>query len=250
MRILVTFAVEAEFAPWRKLRQFRKSSAADVDYFSTQIGDADVDVFFTGISGKSAWLEAATALYDSEIEVCISSGLAGGLRPEHKIGEVLVAEKVLAAPRDLSALSERSLVESAVAMGAKKVPLFYTADHVVLTAAEKQCLGAFADAVEMESCGVLVEAGLFAARTVAIRAISDTSEEDLPLDFNKVTNDSGDVSMTRVLGEVVSAPSSIPALIRFGQRSRLAAESLANFLERYLQVLVVESHSASVERVQ
>ncbi|HWZ97310.1 MAG TPA: hypothetical protein VN025_06075 [Candidatus Dormibacteraeota bacterium] len=250
MRVLVTFAVDSEFAAWRKLRRFQKIATTNVEYFSTQMADAEIDVFFTGIGGKSAWLETATALYDSEIDICISTGLAGGLRPEYKIGEVLVAEKVLAAPGDLSTFSESSLVESAVAMGAKKVPLFYTVDRVVLTAVEKHKLGAFADAVEMESCGVLVEAGLFAARTVAIRAISDTSEDDLPLDFNKVTNDSGDVSMKRILGEVVSAPGSIPALIRFGQRSRLAAESLANFLERYLQALVVEPRSASLGPIQ
>jgi adenosylhomocysteine/aminodeoxyfutalosine nucleosidase len=250
MRILVTFAVDAEFAPWRKIRKFQRRSAADVDYFSTQIADSEINIFLTGMGGKSAWLEAATSLYDSEIDVCISSGLAGALRPEYKIGEVLVAEKVLAAQRDLSALSEPSLVESAVATGAKKVHFFYTADHVVLSATEKHDLGAFADAVEMESCGVLVEAGLFAARGVAIRAISDTSKEDLPLDFNKVTNDSGVVSVTRILGEVVSAPGSIPALIRFGQRSRFAGECLANFLERYLQTLAVESHSAAVGPVQ
>jgi len=190
-----------------------------------------------------------SALYDSEIDVCISSGLAGGLRPEHKIGEILVADKVLDFKRDLSAFSEPSLVESAIATGAKTA-VFYTADHVVLTAAEKQKLGTFADAVEMESCGVLVEAGLFAAKTVAIRAISDTSEENLPLDFNKITNGSGDVSLARVLGEVLSAPSSIPALMRFGQRSRLAAQSLANFLERYVQTLLVELSSASVGPVQ
>jgi len=249
MRILVTFAVDAEFAPWRKLRDFRKITAAGVDYFSTQFAGAELHVFFTGIAGKSAWLEPATALYDSEIDVCISSGLAGGLRPEHKLGEILVADKVLDSKRDLSAFSEPSLVVSAIATGAKTA-VFYTADHVVLTAAEKKKLGTFADAVEMESCGVLVEAGLFAAKTVAIRAISDTSEENLPLDFNKVTNDSGDVSLARVLGEVFSAPSSIPALMRFGQRSRLAAQSLANFLERYVQALVVELNSASVGPVQ
>jgi len=249
MRILVTFAVEAEFAPWRKLYDFRKTTTGGVDRFLTRFSGAELNVFLTGIAGKSGWLEAATALYDSEIDVCISSGLAGGLRPDHKIGEILVAEKVLAAERDLSAFSEPSLVESAIAMGAKRA-LFYTANHVVIAAAEKRKLGAFADAVEMESCGVLVEAGLFAAKTVAIRAISDTSEEDLPLDFNRVTNDSGDVSLTRVLGEVVSAPGSIPALMRFGQRSRFAAQSLANFLERYLQALVVERRSAPVVPVQ
>ena len=249
MRILVTFAVEAEFAPWRKLRRFQKSRMADVDYFSAQISGAEIDVLFTGIGGKSAWLETANAIYKSEIDVCISSGLAGGLRPEHQIGEILVAEKVLASPGDLVVLSEPLLVKSAVAMGAKRVSFFYTADRVVLRAAEKHHLGAFADAVEMESCGVLLEASLFAAGTVAIRAISDTSDEDLPLDFNRVTGDSGDISMKRILSEVVSAPGSIPALIRFGQRSRLAAESLANFLDRFLQA-VVESHSAPVRPVQ
>jgi benzoyl-CoA-dihydrodiol lyase len=136
---LVTFAVEAEFAPWRKLRRFQKSRMADVDYFSAQISGAEIDVLFTGIGGKSAWLETANAIYKSEIDVCISSGLAGGLRPEHQIGEILVAEKVLASPGDLVVLSEPSLVKSAVAIGAKRVPFFYTADRVVLRAAEKHC---------------------------------------------------------------------------------------------------------------
>lgn len=250
MRILVTFAVEAEFAPWRKLRSFQKTRAVATDYFSTQIADVHIDVLLTGVGGKRAWLNVANAIYDSEIDLCISSGLAGGLRPEHQLGEVLVAEKVLAAPRDIVVLSESSLVDSAVLLGAKRVPFFYTADHVILHSKEKHDLGAFADAVEMESCEVLLEASLFAEKIVAIRAISDTADEDLPLDFNGVTDISGDVSIKRILGEVASAPSSIPALIRFGKRSRIAAESLANFLERYLQALAIESHSASVGPVQ
>ncbi|HET7151554.1 MAG TPA: hypothetical protein VFI60_09090, partial [Candidatus Acidoferrum sp.] len=137
MRILVTFAVDAEFAPWRKLRSFHKARAVAMDYFSTQIADAQIDVLLTGVRGKKAWVKIANAIYDSEIDLCISSGLAGGLRQEHRLGEVLVAERVLAAPRDIVVLSEPSLVESAVSLGAKKVPFFYTADHVILHSAEK-----------------------------------------------------------------------------------------------------------------
>jgi len=250
MRILVTFALDAEFAPWRKLRPFQKNKAANVDHFSAQVSGSQVDVLLTGVGAKGEWLDAAQEMYDSEIDICISSGLAGGLRAEHQIGEILVAEKVLAGPRDITAFSDASLVSSAVAAGAKRVSTFYTADRVVLHAEEKHALGAFADAVEMESFGVLLESGMFAARTAGIRAISDTADEDLPLDFNKVTDSSGELSPARILGEVLGAPGSIPALIRFGQQSKSAAESLAKFFERFLPLLVMDSNTTSIGSLQ
>src|SRR2546426_651466 len=77
----------------------------------------------------------------------------------------------------------------------------------------------------------------FGARGVAIRGISDTVEEDLPLDFNRVTNASGDVSIPRVMREVFRNPGAIPALIRFGHQSQEAAERLAAFLDEYVQRL-------------
>ncbi len=55
MRILVTFAVEAEFAPWRKLREFKKNtvpngpSSQGVSLFKTTFRDDDVEVLLTGI---------------------------------------------------------------------------------------------------------------------------------------------------------------------------------------------------------
>ena len=246
MRILVTFAVEAEFAPWRKLRAFQKVHAEQMDYFTSEINGSRIDVFLIGIGGRKPWLEVTGNIYESEIQLCVSSGLAGGLRPEHRIGEILVAEKVLAPPRDISAFSERAMVDAAVSAGAKKVWCFYTTDHVVLTSAEKRELGALADAVEMESFAVLTEGGMFAEKTVAIRAISDTVDEDLPLDFNRVTDDSGDVSVTRILGQIAGSPTMVPALVRFARRSNSAAESLAGFLERYL-LAIVTAHAAEFD---
>ena len=246
MRILVTFAVEAEFAPWRKLRAFRKVRSERMDYFTSEINGSQLDVLLIGVGGRKPWLEVTGAIYESEIQLCVSSGLAGGLRPEHQIGEILVAEKILAPLRDISAFSESSMVDIAVSAGAKKVWCFYTTDHVVLTSAEKRELGSFADAVEMESFDVLTEGGMFSEKTVAIRGISDTVDEDLPLDFNRATDDAGDVSITRILGQIAVSPSSVPALVRFGQRSKSAAEALANFLERYL-VTVVTTHASKFD---
>ena len=45
---------------------------------------------------------------------------------------------------------------------------------------------------------------------VAIRAISDLADEDLPLDMNEVFTDEGQVSIPRILGQVALHPQSIP----------------------------------------
>jgi adenosylhomocysteine nucleosidase len=97
----------------------------------------------------------------------------------------------------------------------------------------------------MESGEVLYEAAAFGAKGIAVRAISDAADEDLPLDFNRVTTPSGEVSIPRVLAEVVRHPLSTPALMRFGNQSRMAAEKLAAFLDRYVEA-VASSRNAIV----
>jgi hypothetical protein len=117
------------------------------------------------------------------------------------------------------------------------VDRFYSADHVVSSADEKQRLGESADAVEMESFEILREAQAAGVPAVAVRAISDTVGEDLPLDMNQVFTDQGQVSIPRVLGQVALKPQSLPGLIRLGRNSRIAAQSLAHFLDSYVVAL-------------
>lgn len=249
MKILVTFAVDAEFAPWRKLRRFEKSTVAGLDSCSTAMSGAEVKVLLTGIGGKKSWVAATKVLWDANVDLCISSGLAGALKPEHRPGEVLAAESVYASQRKTTVSSDPGLVAVAASCGAKVVKSFYSANHVVLRAEEKRELGLRADAVEMESGEVLYEAAAFGAKAIAVRGISDSVEEDLPLDFNRVTTDSGDVSIKRVLGQMVQNPSALPSVIRFGQQSRLAAEKLAEFLDRYLASLATANLLARAEGV-
>ncbi|MGB2668896.1 MAG: hypothetical protein WAK48_33245 [Candidatus Acidiferrum sp.] len=235
MRVLVTFAVEAEFVPWRRIRNFVASSDRNCTVFTTQIGQAEVDVLLTGIGGKSAWLETTKRIWDGDVDICVSSGLAAALRPDYRPGEILAAKRVYAPRWGRIVVCEESLLGIAIESGGREVDSFYSADHVVISADEKRELGRTYDVVEMESGEVLHEAAGFGARVVAIRGISDSVEEDLPLNFNRVVNVSGEVSMPRVLGEVVKHPSAVPRLIRFGQQSRMAAERLGDFLDRYIQ---------------
>ena len=237
MRILVTFAVDAEFAPWRKRRAFEKQTGGSAEFFSVRIGGADLNVLLTGVGGKSAWVETTKTVWDGDVDICISSGLAGGLRSEYQVGEILAAREIQAIAWKQVVAADPQLLQLAGATGARLVGSFYSAERVIRLATEKQALGKLADAVEMESGEVLYEAAVFGAKAIAIRGISDTSSEDLPLDFNKVMTSKGEVSIPRVLGEVVRHPLSMPALVRFGSQSRIAAEKLAEFLDRYVEVV-------------
>ena len=245
MRILVTFAVEAEFAPWRKLRQFVKQTRGSAEYFAARMGDSNVNVVLTGVGAKNAWLETTKIVWDGDVDICVSSGLAGALRTEYRLGEILAAKEIQAIGWKRVVPSDARLIQLAQEHGARAVSSFYSANRVIGSASEKRDLGKMADAVEMESGEVLYEASAFGAKVIAIRGISDAADEDLPMDFNRVMTQAGDVSIPKVLGEVVRHPMSAPGLVRFGKQSRMAAEKLGAFLDRYLEG-VVSSFSATI----
>jgi nucleoside phosphorylase len=176
-------------------------------------------------------------------DLCVSSGLAGALHSDYELGEIVVA-KILKSARIHKDLerdwleTDKLLLEIAVSLGAKSANAFYTAATVVTTAEEKGRLAAVADVVEMESFDVVKGSCSWGARCIAIRAISDRSGEDLPINFNKAISSGHQISLPRVLAQVAKNPVSLGSLIRFGERSRRAAESLAHFLEAYLKSIV------------
>ncbi len=245
MKILVTFALENEFAPWRAMHDFRSGKWGAAEAHFAEIGGADVGVVLTGAGPKQAALTASAVMRSESdsISLCISSGLAGGLKDAYEIGHVLAAKSVFSeAPHaDLPSHvldSSPALVAFAGECGATIVDQFYSAPHVVGRSEEKRHLGKVADAVEMESFEIMHEAAAFGIPAVAIRAISDLAGEDLPLDMDGVFNEEGRVSIPRVLGQVALHPGSLPDLMKLGNQSKRAAESLAQFLDRYVPMLV------------
>lgn len=215
--------------------------------FSTEIEGVEVAVMLTGIGGKQAWVNATKAIWGEAFNACISSGLAGGLRPEHQPGEILVARAVHSVEWDRIVRCDTSLVDHAGACGAKSVALFRSETHVAAGVEEKRRLGEFADAVDMETGDILFEASAFGVCGVAIRGISDSVDDELPIDFNRVVTEEGDISIRKVLGEVARHPAKLPALVRFGQQSRRAAESLSVFLDAYITRLATEFTPATLD---
>jgi nucleoside phosphorylase len=253
VRILVTFALENEFAPWRAMHRFRESTWGKADVFAAEIGGADVAVLLTGVGPRPAKLALSKIVWGESgtLEYCISSGLAGALRPEYSVAQVVAAREAASEgvrdengePKVLP--SSASLVSFASDCGATVVNRFYTAERAIWRADEKKHLGKTADAVEMESFEILAAAADSGVPAAAVRAVSDTSEEALPLDMNEVFSDEGQLSIPRVVGQVALHPQALPGLVKLGQQSKKAAESLAQFLDRYIARI-----SASAEPIE
>jgi adenosylhomocysteine nucleosidase len=235
MRILVTFALENEFAPWRKMRRFQHLSVGEWDRtYQATIGEADVWAVVTG-AGRFAVKRSLERKFDTPPDVCIASGLSGGLKPQHRPGAILAARAVADANGTRLVRSDGELIAEAAGCGAKLVEKFVVSGHVIATAEEKRSLGESADAVDMESLYVLGAAAHRGVRGVAIRAISDAVECNLPLDFARTFNERGAVSVPRVLGQLAAKPHRIGGLLRLAHDSEKAAQALARFLDAYVR---------------
>jgi adenosylhomocysteine nucleosidase len=104
-------------------------------------------------------------------------------------------------------------------------------------AEEKLQLGREAEAVEMESYTILAEAARYGVPAVAVRAISDTIDFDMPYNFERVSDARGRIRIGRIVAQVLRHPSGLPALLALARDCRLAARHLADFLDAYAGTL-------------
>ncbi len=236
MKILVTFAVEAEFAPWRRLREFRPTVVSPRGLYEAEISGGTVRVLLTGMGPEHARETMRAALVDHP-SICISSGLAGALKFEHVVAEILAPRLVrMAGGRDAISVNA-SLRDVAVSCSAKPVEMILSSDKLVQTARDKHNLCLQADAVDMESYAVLVEAARRDVPGVVLRAVSDVAHEDLPYDFDQQCDDRGHIRLSGLFMQVARRPHRLPALVRLGRQCRRAAVSLAQFLDVYVECL-------------
>lgn len=207
--ILVCFAVAREAKPFRqKMRS-----------------PGSVRTIVTGIGHRNAERAVAQAFKSARPSHVLTCGFAGALDPSLAIGDVTYqSDDPVMAPRLANA-------------GARPIA-FCCVDRVAVTAQEKAQLFAStsAAAVEMES-GIISE--FCASNRVpcsTLRAISDLAGEDLPLDFNKLAGPTNNLSPFKLALAILGAPHKIPALMRLGSNSAIAAKNLAHILDQALGV--------------
>jgi adenosylhomocysteine nucleosidase len=255
MRILVTFAVRAEFLQWRSRHPFvpyefeNWEKRRDFELFKANFGSNEVTVLLTGIGGDNADKAMQTVpmgMYD----VCISAGLAGALEADLRPGDVVVARTSETLDQGLRVESDAALVDFAVACGARAVNVSLTSRKIVAAADEKQALSASGSVVEMETSHVLTVAEKHHVPVVAVRAISDAAEEDLPVDFGRIIDSRGHLKFGGLFKEVGLHPYRLAPLMKFAGRSRAATGSLADFLDRFISAIAAKWNSVPSRNVE
>jgi hypothetical protein len=103
---------------------------------------------------------------------------------------------------------------------------------VAITSQEKKILRAStgAIAVEMESAAVERAAAAREIPFYCIRSVSDTAQDDMPIDFNAYRDPDGRFSRGRIAMAAAAHPfTRVPALLRLERNCQLAAEALGDF---------------------
>lgn len=182
-------------------------------------GESTLQIFISGMGSQCAravWDEARKNSRGEKPGCVLTCGFAGALDPALRVGDILCQKNSF--------------------FPALKVPEgnFFCSERVIRRAAEKEMLfrQSGCRAVEMES-GIIHELcqreGIACA---TLRVISDSAHEDLPLDFCALSKPDGTISIPALAGELILHPGKIPALIRLGKNTRLAARNLSASLSR------------------
>jgi adenosylhomocysteine nucleosidase len=187
---------------------------------------------------KRAGTAAEAVLREWRPDLLVMAGVAGALAPDLSMADVIVADGIVAGHE----LHSPSLVPS-VSTRSHHTGRLLSLDRVLVTADDKRvALAALLHssaplAVEMETAAVAQVAACHGVPWAAIRAVSDTADESLPLDFNRLRSPDGDLPTARVALAALSSPTAIPGLIRLGKNTGLAAEAVARFLEHWISSL-------------
>ena len=172
-------------------------------------------------------LEEAAA----DTRVVVSVGIGGGLSPAARVGDWVVADRVLdgpdAFPTDAN-LNGRLLGSLEAARAAFHLGSIAGGGAILVTAAEKAALFARtgALAVDMESHVAARFAASHELPFAALRVISDAAHHALPGAVAVSMKKDGGLDLPAILLSILKNPRQLPALIRTGREAEVAFAQL------------------------
>jgi adenosylhomocysteine nucleosidase len=230
--IAITFALPAESSDFVRLLENRGTvSREGVETIRGHLHGKSLVVIHTGVGEKVSRERMETLLRRERFEYLISSGFAGALEKDLRIGHVLVAEN-FSSPQLLGS-PKLVLADEGTFLGK-----LLTVSGMIETIEERESLHkkTGAAAVDMET-EILAE--VCAAHDLAmlsLRAISDTALEPFPAPAHVLYDVAKQKTDFFRLGSyVLTHPSAFARLNAFRTRVAVARKTLANALDTILR---------------
>ncbi|QPJ60606.1 MAG: hypothetical protein G3M70_01370 [Candidatus Nitronauta litoralis] len=208
----------------------------------------------TGVGSGRALDALKKALAQFPVVLVLSVGYAGGTDPELKLGDLVLADRVLRLNSTEPAGEEKSepfrvipldpaLVSQAMVLSCPPDTALHrgalmTVDEVVSRPEDKQALARDhqALAVDMETFDLVEHARLEAMSILSIRAISDTAQQEL-VDLTHLVKESGEPDFLKAGWHVLTHPGDLKHALSLRNQSRLATKNLTEFLAEFLRKL-------------
>ena len=201
---------------------------ANNKYYEVNYKGLDIVVAYSKIGKVFASLTATTMIEKFGCDTLLFSGVAGGINPELKIGDLIIADKLCQHDLDITAFGHpngfvpggKVFVETTEALRdiAKKVATennlkviegtIATGDQFVHSTERKDFIQTTfnADALEMEGASVAVVCDALNVPFFILRAISDTADMDAGFDFDEFLKSSAKNSadyLIKIVNELI-----------------------------------------------
>jgi adenosylhomocysteine nucleosidase len=243
-KVLLAFALKEELAPWRRRHRLRPVANSPHPVSVTSVGSTEVYVALAGAGASSAnfFNDLTTSITPS---LGIVTGVAAGLKPEWRSGDVLAAQSVSGPDDEFRIPADPNLIRLAMECGAKPAPVLMTLPRIIRTVEEKVRLASRADAADMESLPLMKQWSAHGVPSLALRVILDPVEMPMTCDFESAMDAHGQVRISKILAQLARHPQLLPDFLHLARQSRHALLILARFLDRFLEQLDRQSQAPS-----
>jgi adenosylhomocysteine nucleosidase len=243
--ILIFVALKAECLPIRA-RLSDGRARLDLGGYQGQIAGVPVTLAVTGMGMRRSRISSGRAMdLLNRIDLIVTSGVAGGLRDDLTVGQVVLGERLLTCrdddfhPEIVINPPTEWISRFATALDASRtshaIGPMMTSRRPIITGADKQrafVQSGGAIGVDMESAAIALEAERRGLPFVCMRTILDTAGEDVV--GARLMDQEGRVRPLAAARALVTTPRMIIGAARLVRNLRLATRSLASALEAVL----------------
>jgi len=212
---------------WEVRQLLRRQSRVERDgslYLFSLRGEA-VWLALSGMGADNSCRAARELLERGKVRGLVTLGFAGALADSLALGEVVIADRVV----DQQTGEQFSCSRDLFPLEGARHGNLLSAAAVITTATEKRRLAREwgVVAADMESAGVARAAAQAGVPFCAIKAITDTSEQSISIDFTRCRSEHEGLSMRKIVREGFRTPQGIRDLWMLARGAHIAARSLA-----------------------